>query len=477
MRIKRQKAKNVMLGKWFFNITFLLFAFSSPVIGQTGKDPTQKNLIEQNLEEGRRLLSEGNFTAAIAAFNRHKQTSPADARAYFHAGLALIEAGRLSDAALELDEALRLDPQRLEYLILQASLFARLKQRTHAEQALAILSRLGTTERLEVSWLWMLSDVYYRLERFNDALRILEQLGKRNPDDPRLDLNRGQALVLSGEFDHARQSFEKSIAKHPGNPITHFELGNLLYQQSKLPGAKSSLLKAVRLDKNNPAYHYKLGTVCLALGEIDEALTHLLRAVALDPAGLQAYFALGQAYQRKGQQQKSLEFRKKYQELSIAKQRKEVRGEELDRLLARGERLLDEGKETEARAAFEQLIQTTPDHWTAHAYLAEMYLAAADWQKAWPHLEKMEASEPDSVVGNYLMARHWYLRHDFERARMYAEKVKQSRPAHADLRNLLGQIYLGLGQSERSQREFEEAVRLAPGRADFRANLSKLKNQ
>ncbi|MGH9850527.1 MAG: tetratricopeptide repeat protein, partial [Blastocatellia bacterium] len=111
----------------------------------------------------------------------------------------------------------------------------------------------------------------------------------------------------------------------------------------------------------------------------------------------------------------------------------------------------------------------------AQAYLAEMFLAAADWQKAWPRLEKMEALEPDSVVGNYLMARHWYLRKEFERARIYAEKVKQSRPAHADLRNLLGQIYLGLGQREPSLREFEEAVRLAPGRADFRANLSKLK--
>lgn len=472
MRSKRQKAKTVRLGKWLFNIALLLSAFSFSVIAQT-----EKNLTEENLEEGRRLLSEGNFTAAVAAFNRHKQTHPADARAYFHAGLALVEAGRLSDAALELGEALRLDPQRLEYLILQASLFARLKQRTHAERALAMLPQPGAIERLEAAWLWMFSDVYYRLERFKDALRILDLLGQRNPDDPRLDLNRGQALVLSGEFEHARQAFEKSLTKHPGNPITYFELGSLLYQQSELPAAKSSLLKAVRLDKNNPVYLHKLGTVCLARGEIDEALTHLLRAVALDPAGLQAYFALGQAYQRKGKPQQSLAFRKKYQALSIAKQQKEARQEELDRLLARAEHLLDEGKAIEARAALEQLIQTTPDNWTAHAYLAEMFVAAADWQKAWPYLEKMEALEPDSVVGNYLAARHWYLRQEFERAGRYAENVKQSRPAHAELRNLLGQIYLGLGQRERSRREFEEAVRLAPRRADFRANLSKLNNE
>jgi Flp pilus assembly protein TadD len=104
-----------------------------------------------------------------------------------------------------------------------------------------------------------------------------------------------------------------------------------------------------------------------------------------------------------------------------------------------------------------------------------MFLGAADWRKAWPHLAKMEELDAESVVGNYLMARHWYLRKEFERARAYAEKVKQSRPAHAELRNLLGQIYLGLGQPESAGREFEEAVRLAPERVDFRENLQKLK--
>jgi tetratricopeptide (TPR) repeat protein len=463
MKMKRQKAKNVMLGKWLFNITLLLFAFSFSATAQTDKD----------LEEGRRLLSEGNFTAAIAAFNRHKQTHPADARAYFHAGLALAEAGRLSDAALELDEALRLDSQRPEYIVFQANLLARLKHRDRAEEALASLPKQGAIERLEASWLWMLSDVYFRLERFNDTLRMLDLLEQRYPGDPRLDLNRGQAYAYQTQFDQALESFQKSIAKLPANPLTHFELGKLLYQHNDLPAAKKALLEAVRLEKNNPQYLQKLGAICLVLNEVDAALTHLERAAVLDPNSSQVAYSLGRTYQRKGQHEKAAAVMKQFQELK----RREEAAEELERLLARGERLLDEGKESEARAAFEQITQTAPGNWTAHAYLAEMFLLHADWQKAWPHLEKMEALEPDSVVGNYLMARHWYLRQDFERACIYAEKVKQSRPAHADLRNLLGQIYLGLGQRERSLREFEEAVRLAPGRADFHANLSRLKNQ
>jgi len=217
----------------------------------------------------------------------------------------------------------------------------------------------------------------------------------------------------------------------------------------------------------------KLGAVCLALKEIDEALVRLERAVALDANSAQIYYSLGQAYGRKGEREKAAEFSKKFQEL---KQREE-REEELERVFARGERMLDEGKDAEARVAFEQVVQSDPHNWAAHGYLAEMFLAAGDWQQAWPHLAKMEELDAESVVGNYLLARYWYLRKEFARARVYAEKVKLARPAHASLRNLLGQIYLGLGQREQAIPEFEAAVRLAPERADFRENLLRLKNQ
>lgn len=427
---------------------------------------------ENPLEQGIKLLSQGQFSTAIRLFNQCKQANVQDARPYFYAGLALAEAGRFSDAALELEEAVRRDPQHAEYLIFQANLFARLKQKAPAEAALASLQKLGTVERLDASWLWILSDVYYRMERFPDVLRLLDLLEKRNPDDPRLELNRGQAYALQSQFDLAQASLQKSIAKHSTNALAHFELGKLLHLRNDLPAAKKALLEAVRLESKNPIYLQKLGSVCLALKEIDDALGYLERAAALAPNSSQAFYSLSQAYQRKGEREKAAQLMKQFQELK----RREEAVEETERLLARGERLLDEGKDAEARAAFEQMIQLAPDNWTARAYLAEMFLAQGDWQKAAPHLEKMEALEADSVVGNYLMARHWFLRKDFERARIYAEKVKLSRPAHADLRNLLGKIYFGLGQREQSLREFEEAVRLAPGREEFRANVSKLKN-
>jgi tetratricopeptide (TPR) repeat protein len=427
----------------------------------------------KQLDEGLKLLAEGRFLEAVAVFNRFKQTNPRDAQAYFYSGMALTNAGRLTAAALELNEAVRLDPRRPEYLILQANLFARLKQKSHADEALAIFQNEGSVERLDASWLWLMVDTYYRLDRSSDALRVLDLMEKRFPDDPRLDLNRGQVYAIQSRLDLALESFQKSVAKYPGNALAHFELGKLLYQHNDLPAAKKALLEAVRLEKNNPQYLQKLGAVCLALKEIDEAIAHLQRGAALDPNSPQINYSLGQAYGRKGEREKAAEFRKKFQEL---KQREE-RVEELERVLARGERMLDEGKEAEARAAFEQVVQADPNNWTAHGYLAEMFLSSADWQRAYPHLVKLEEIDPGSVVGNYLLARYWYRAKEFEKARAYAEKVKLLRPGHAELRNLLGHIYLGLGEREKALREYEAAVQLAPDRADFRENLRKTESR
>jgi tetratricopeptide (TPR) repeat protein len=426
---------------------------------------------DKDLDEGRKLLAERRFNEAVAAFHRHKQTHPGDARAYFHAGLALAEAGRASDAALELAEAVRLAPERPDYRVLQASVLVRLQQKQSAIDSLSSLARPGALDALDAEWLWLLGDIYYRLEKFDDALRTLDQLEKRAPGDARLDLNRGQAYAVKAEYALARKYFQTSIAKFPGNALAHFELGKLLYQLNEMEAAKKPLVEAVRLDAKNPQYLHKLGQVNLALNQPEEAIRALDRAVAHAAEFPKIYYALGQAWQRKGDREKAVEFMLKFKQAREAQEQREGRESEVSRLIAKGERMLDEGNPNAAQGFFAQAAQEDPANWTAHAYLAEAALDAGDAARAHPHLLRMEELDPASVVGKYLIARHWFLRNEFEKARGYAEQVKAVRPGHAELRNLLGQLYLELGQPANAVREFAAAVRLAPHRADFRENL------
>src|SRR2546423_10895258 len=75
---------------------------------------------EDELEQGIKLIAAGRYAESLTAFNRVKQSAPENSIPYFYSGLALTQAGRLSAAALELQEAIRLAPGKPEYLVLQA---------------------------------------------------------------------------------------------------------------------------------------------------------------------------------------------------------------------------------------------------------------------------------------------------------------------------------------------------------------------
>jgi len=432
---------------------------------------------ESQLDKGLKLLEEGRFVEAIAAFNQFKQTSALDARSYFYSGMAFAELGRLNAAALELGEAVRLDPRKPQYLIFQANVLSRLKQNEHALDALATLGKELISPQLETAWLWLVSDTYYRLERFDEVLKILDLLSRRVPGDARVDLLRGQANVVKGDFDLALENFKRSIEKSPEYAPAHFEIGKVYYQRNELEASQKALREAVRIDPHQPEYFLKLGQVCLALGRVEEAIEHLTRVERSDPALAQTYYVLGSAFHNKGDQVKSAEYRRKYQEVSAGQRKKQELEEEVSRLIAQGERLLDEGDGAGAQSRFEQAVKLDPDNWDARGYLAEMYLPTADWRRAYQHLVKMEETEPESPVGNYLMARYLYQSKEFEKALAYAEKVKLVRPGHAELRNLIGGIYAALGQAEKAALEFDAAVHLAPDRADFLENLRKIKDR
>ncbi len=447
----------------------------SPTLAARAATQSTPSRSEDSLALGIRLLSSGHYAESIEAFNRFKQTAPDDGRPYFFAGMAYTQDGKLSDAAAELKEAVRLAPDKPEYRIFQANALTQLRQKLYASNALTIFKKPGVAEQMATPWLQLLADVYFRLEQNEDALRTLDILSARNPHDPRTDYDRGRVYVIQGNLDRALDSFRKSVEESPHNPDAYFEIGKILYQRNDPSGAKNALVTAFQQEGSrvDPDLLLKLGDVSLALGEVREAIEYLKRAEPEGTALPAIYYALGRAYQHQGDRAKGEAYREKFQAISEAQAKKKEQTVEVDKLVIQGEALLDQRRQAEARTAFEKAVQADPSRWEAHGYVAEMDLASGDLPRAYEHIRQMERLEPESPVGNFLAARYWYASKQLERARAYAEKVKVTRPGNSELRNLLGNIYLAIGERDKAIREYEAAVRLAPDRGEFRENLQK----
>jgi len=429
------------------------------------------------LAEGKKNIAEGHFSEAVAAFSHFKEIAPQDPRPYFLSGLALAEAGHLSSAAAELSEAVRLDPDQPDYLLSQANVLTRLGQKNLAVKALSKFENYKQQDQLSVAGLWQLVEIYYRLEKAEDGLRTLGLLSQRTPEDPLIEIHRGRMYKLIGNLDLAEGSFRKSLEISPANPVAHYELAMLLEQRGDLSASKKNLLEALKADEANPEYLYALGTVCLGLKEFDEAIRYLEKAATSDRSVVpQIYYALGQAYQRKGDPAQSAKYFKltKVHEVNLAQRQKEIREHEELMLITLGEERLQLGNTAEARALFEQVLQSNPENWSAHEYLAKMALNSGEWRLAQPHLLKMQEIDPDSGEGNFLMAFYYFNENQLEEARRSGERAKSVQPNDAELRNLLGNIYLKLEQTEKAKEEYSAAVRLAPERNDFQTNLRSL---
>ena len=441
-------------------------------LAQTADPP-----LEGPLAEGVNLLTAGRFHDAEQAFNQAKQNSPQDPRPYFFSGMALAQSGRLQDAASELLEAVHLAPDHLEYRVFQAHVYEQLVQTYAAQHTLEIFQDEHALSQLAPSWLKLLADVYFRLGRTDDALRVLDLWAVSDPHNPNIDLYRGQCYVAKSQPDAALNYFQSSIAESDQNPQAYFELGKILYQRSDFSAARDALRKAVQQDASNPEYRSKLASADLALKDPDGAIDNLKQVESSGDKFPAIYYDLGRAYRTKGDSARAAEYLKKFQQITAAERDKLDRRIAADRPIGQAQRQLDAGHPAEARALFEKALQVDPNRWEPNAYLAEMDLNDGHLQGAYPHLQKLQQINPDSPVGNFLMARYWFQQNSYAQAQTYAEKVKVTRPDNSELRAMLGDIYSRLGENQKAIEEYEAAIQLAPDRQSVRERLQKLKDK
>jgi len=430
------------------------------------------------LADGKEHLKEGRLTEALATFDRCKQAHGEEEEAYFYSGIALAAGGHPLEALLELEQAVELDPEEAEYALAFADTLSSVGQQTAAVEVLSVFDEQAKADQLEGEQLWLLSDIYFRTEQFDRALKLLDWMEANSAEDPRVDFRRAQIHMNTSNLEDALRFFQKAAQGMPAAAPPHFGAGVVLRLQNKPDAAKEALLQALQLEPSNPEYLWQLAEVYLALNEPEEALQYLTRIEDLDSTPPEIYRLFGESYRRLGDPEKSREYLNKYQGMSQALQEEETRNQVALSLIARGEEKLQENAVDEAKRLFEQALQKDPDHWLAHSYLAKIYLSSGFPQFAYRHLSRMEQLDPETVEGNYLLASHWYRRGDFQQARRYAEKTKAHYPGSGALRNLLGNIYLELGQPDKAIQEYTAAVRLNPERSDFRSNYeSLLKNR
>lgn len=236
---------------------------------------------------GYALLAQGYATEAIPHLEK------ADDEAVL--GIALLDAGRLSDAVTVLQKAVAKNPDdpNLLYYYGRASglmskqvfdtLEARFPDSARAHQMMAqdyaALREVPSAER-----------------EFNEALRL-------RPETSGLHLELGELYARAQQWDKAEEQFRLETEMQPGSAEAAYRLGEAQIQLGKFHDARISLVRSDQLRADMPETLYMLGKA--ASLDSDDALAqkswlHLLTLENNTPLAAQAHFGLAGIYRKQG---------------------------------------------------------------------------------------------------------------------------------------------------------------------------------
>jgi FimV-like protein len=145
-------------------------------------------------------------------------------------------------------------------------------------------SGLDLTDPANEAALRVLAEDLSTLNRNDEALARVAAAAAAHPDATSLAELRGSVLLLAGQGDQARASFERALELDPGNSRALLGLGTLAGRSGDVPDAIALLDRAVEADPTNAEAAYAAAQLTLAAGRTQEA-EQRLRAVLRMSAG------------------------------------------------------------------------------------------------------------------------------------------------------------------------------------------------
>ena len=204
-------------------------------------------------------------------------------------GLALLQAGKVKEAAQAFEKATRLNPAFLPAWLNLGNTRVLLKD---AEGAIQAFQKIIDLEPDYLPAINNLGNVYRELRRFDDALRMFNKVLELKPEFAEAWYNVGLVFKVKKDFAGAITAFDRAIALNAGYLRAFLKRANCRLEVNDNVGAFQDFDRALQINPRNiPTYILK-ATALRQLGRFDETEMVLRQALALDESALDAYLGL-----------------------------------------------------------------------------------------------------------------------------------------------------------------------------------------
>jgi len=249
--------------------------------------------------EADRLLQLGKFSEAIAQLEAMRNQTPPPKGLSRELGIAYYKKNDYLNAILNLQKALRENPEDGEAIQLAGlSLYLSGKP----AEAIPYLEKVQTWyPRANVDASYILGVAYIQTKQYPQARAAFAKMYGVPPDSAAAYLFCARVLLRMDFGPVAEEYGLKAIALDPKLPLAHYLLGELYLYQSKIEQAISNLEQEVAINPGYANAYYKLADAYMREQKFDEAEKLLERSIWLDANSTGPYILMGKVLEKKGE--------------------------------------------------------------------------------------------------------------------------------------------------------------------------------
>jgi len=242
----------------------------------------------------------GDFEKAIEQY-RQALAAPPDAgpavAIRYNLAVALYKAGRMRDAAGELEAVLAAQPGHPQAPLLLADCRLQLGE---WKRVIAILDPLLEKDPENQAILYMLGTALMRDRQYQRGQRVLDRI-LRHGDSAEAHLVLAIASREASDDIAAEKELRKALELDPRLPTANAILGEVLVKMGDAPGAMAALRREIEINPNHFDAHLLLALLLRQDGRNEEALEHVKRALLLRPGDPGARYQLALCDVAKGE--------------------------------------------------------------------------------------------------------------------------------------------------------------------------------
>jgi tetratricopeptide (TPR) repeat protein len=270
------------------------------------------------------LFEDEDYEGAAVAYSEMVRLRPYDPKLRYQLGISYSKIGKITEATMELNAAIRLSRNYLEPHFHLAFLYASQSKNEEAiEESMIVLEKSPGEPNINL----LLAEIYVSMDEFDRAIARSKTVLK----NPNLDKNilaeayyrlaaaykgKGENELADLYFKNSIEMYEDILNKDNSNAGIHYDLAMVYDAKGDLRRAEHHLRRHIELDPNEPNAHNFLGYAFVEHNmNLEEALALIQKAVELQPENGAFRDSLGWAYFKLGNLERAIDELEKAAEL------------------------------------------------------------------------------------------------------------------------------------------------------------------